>query len=148
MMRYNFSYPNILGLEIPDQYATYIYEVKIALHNEDSFELIQNSLSTKTKEGLYIVIWYYNPEWDVKKEPVKISLECNSLPFKNISIIRSLIDDSHSNIINIVIEKGITGWPTDEELEELKRLNSLYEEREHKELEDGRYRYEAPPYTR
>ena len=82
MMRYNFSYPNILGLEIPNQYATYIYEVKIALHNEDSFELIQNILSTKTKEGLYIVIWNYNPEWDVKKEPVKISLECNSLPFK------------------------------------------------------------------
>jgi xylan 1,4-beta-xylosidase len=101
------------------------------------------SLATKTKEGLYIVIWYYNPEWDVKKEPVKISLECNSLPFKNISITRSLIDDSHSNITNIVIEKSITGWPTDEELEEPRRLNSLYEEREHKELEDGRYRYEA-----
>jgi hypothetical protein len=44
MMSYNFSYPNILGLEIPDQYAIYIYEVKIALHNEDSFELIQNSI--------------------------------------------------------------------------------------------------------
>jgi len=51
--------------------------------------LIQNSLSTKTKEGLYIVLWYYNPEWDVKKESVKISIECNSPPFKNISIIRS-----------------------------------------------------------
>ena len=51
--------------------------------------MIQNSLSTKTKEGLYIVLWYYNPEWDVKKESVKISIECNSPPFKNISIIRS-----------------------------------------------------------
>jgi xylan 1,4-beta-xylosidase len=97
------------------------------------------SIATKTREGLYVLIWYYNPEWDTVKEPVNIRVECSNLPFKDVNVTEALIDQTHSNIITIATEKGIKGWPTDEELKELKSLNTLYEEKSSEHIEEGRY---------
>lgn len=122
------------------------------------------AIATRPKDSLALLTWYFDPLYynsvkdiplnmpilpkveetskNVSQEPVRCKIKLLNLPSGKVKITKAIIDEEHSNILNIAKNLGINmnSFPNEKELAKLKESNTLYEEKIQSEIAS---RYEA-----